>query len=170
MCLVTQSCLTLCNSLDSSLQGSSVHGIFQARIQEWVEISSFMGSSQPRGPTCISCVSCIFCIAGSFWAMGNIYQCKGSSLTGHNCLPTCEAKWKYLFYLKQRQGLITLSKNLRKGRKRSRKGNGNPLQYSCLENPMDRKALRVTIWGVAKSQVWLKWLITHAGNVHLWFT
>ena len=34
--LVIQSCLTLCNPMDSSLPGSSVHGIFQARILEWV--------------------------------------------------------------------------------------------------------------------------------------
>ena len=32
------------------------------------------------------------------------------------------------------------------------KGNGNPLQYSCLENPMDRRAWRATVHGVAKSQ------------------
>ena len=32
-------------------------------------------------------------------------------------------------------------------------GNGNPLQYSCLENPMDREAWRVTVHGVAKSQM-----------------
>ena len=31
-------------------------------------------------------------------------------------------------------------------------GNGNPLQYSCLENPMDRGAWRVTVYGVIKSQ------------------
>ena len=32
------------------------------------------------------------------------------------------------------------------------KGNGNPLQYPCLENPMDREAWRATVHGVAKSQ------------------
>ena len=37
--LVTQSCLTLCNPMDCSLEGSSVHGIFQARILEWVAIA-----------------------------------------------------------------------------------------------------------------------------------
>ena len=36
---VAQSCLTLCDSMDCSLSGSSVHGIFQARILEWVAIS-----------------------------------------------------------------------------------------------------------------------------------
>ena len=34
--------------------------------------------------------------------------------------------------------------------------NGNPLQYSCLENPMDRAALRATLHGVAKSRAWLR--------------
>ena len=40
VCARTQSCLTLCDGMDSSLPGSSVHGIFQARILEWVVISS----------------------------------------------------------------------------------------------------------------------------------
>ena len=47
---VTQSCLTLCDPTDCSLQGSSVHGIFHARVQEWVAISFSRGSSQPRDP------------------------------------------------------------------------------------------------------------------------
>ena len=37
---VAQSCLTLCDPMDRSLSGSSIHGIFQARILEWVPISS----------------------------------------------------------------------------------------------------------------------------------
>ena len=36
---VTQSCPTLCDLMDSSQPGSSVHGIFQARVLEWVAIS-----------------------------------------------------------------------------------------------------------------------------------
>ena len=40
--MLTQSCPTLCNSMNYSLPGSSVHGIFQARILEWVAISSSM--------------------------------------------------------------------------------------------------------------------------------
>ena len=40
--------LTLCDPMDSSLPGSSVHGIFQARILEWIAISFSRGSSQPR--------------------------------------------------------------------------------------------------------------------------
>ena len=42
---VAQLCPTLCNPMDCSLQGSSVHGIFQARVLEWVAISFSRGSS-----------------------------------------------------------------------------------------------------------------------------
>ena len=48
-----KSCLTPCNPMDCSLPGSSVHGIFQARILEWVAIS-FSRSSQPRDWTQVS--------------------------------------------------------------------------------------------------------------------
>ena len=51
VCLVTQMCPTLCDPLDCSPPGSSVHGIFQLRILEWVAISSSSGSSQPRDQT-----------------------------------------------------------------------------------------------------------------------
>ena len=37
----------------------------------------------------------------------------------------------------------------------SGEGNGNPLEYSCLENSMDREAWRTTVRGVTKSQTWL---------------
>ena len=53
-----QFCLTLCDPMDCSLPGSSVHGILQARILEWVAISSSRGSSWPRDQTCVSCSSC----------------------------------------------------------------------------------------------------------------
>ena len=45
---VTQSCLTLCDPMDCSLPGFSIHGIFQARVLEWVAISFSKGSSWPR--------------------------------------------------------------------------------------------------------------------------
>ena len=62
-CLVTQSCLTLCDP---------VHGIFQARILEWVAISYSRGSSWPRDWTWVSCVSWN---AGGFftsWDIGKV--------------------------------------------------------------------------------------------------
>ena len=45
---VAQSCLTLFDPMDSSLPGSTIHGIFQARVPEWVAISFSRGSSQTR--------------------------------------------------------------------------------------------------------------------------
>ena len=48
VCSVAQLCLTLCDPVDCSLPSSPVHGISQASILEWVDISSFRGSSQPR--------------------------------------------------------------------------------------------------------------------------
>ena len=54
---VTQSCLTLCNPMDCSLQGSSVHWIFQARVLEWVSISFSRGSSWPRDQNQVSCIA-----------------------------------------------------------------------------------------------------------------
>ena len=54
---VTQSCRTLCDPMDCSPSGSSVHGIFQARILEWVAISFFRGSFQPRNLTQVSCIA-----------------------------------------------------------------------------------------------------------------
>ena len=55
---VAQSCLTLCNPMDCSPPGFSVHGIFQARILKWVAIAYSRGSSWNMGQTLISCVSC----------------------------------------------------------------------------------------------------------------
>ena len=51
---VAQSCPTRCNPMDYSLPGSSVLGIFQARVLEWVAISFSRGSSWPRDRTRVS--------------------------------------------------------------------------------------------------------------------
>ena len=55
-CVVAQSCPALWDPMDCSPPGSSVHGILQARILEWVVISFPRGSSQPRDWTHISCI------------------------------------------------------------------------------------------------------------------
>ena len=49
-----QLCLTLCDPMDCGPPGSSVHGILQARILEWVAMPFSRGSSQPRDQTCVS--------------------------------------------------------------------------------------------------------------------
>ena len=52
--LAAQSCLILCDPTDYSLPGSSVHGILQARVLEWVAIPLVRGSSQPKDRTQVS--------------------------------------------------------------------------------------------------------------------
>ena len=54
---VAQLCPTLCNPTDSSLLGSTVHGIFQARILDWAAISFSRGFSQPRDRTQVFCIA-----------------------------------------------------------------------------------------------------------------
>ena len=61
--LVPQSCLTLCDPMDCNLLGSTVHGILQAKILDWVAISFSEGSSHPKDQTRVSC------IAGRFFTM-----------------------------------------------------------------------------------------------------
>ena len=53
---VAQSCPTLCDPMDCSPPGSSVHGIFQAWILEWVAVSFSRGSSWPRDRTWVFCI------------------------------------------------------------------------------------------------------------------
>ena len=77
----TLSCSTLCNPMDCSLQGSSVHGILQARILEWVAISFSRGSFCPRDQTCVSWSNClllwqtVFCTASRFVTTEPLGKC-----------------------------------------------------------------------------------------------
>ena len=57
VCLFAQSCLNLCDPMDCSPPGFSVHGILQARILEWGAMPSSRGSSQPRDWTHVSHVA-----------------------------------------------------------------------------------------------------------------
>ena len=73
-CSVTELCLTLCEPMDCSPPGSSLPGIFQARILEWVAISFSKGSSQPRNWTQVSCIGSQIL---SHWATREPqYRCK----------------------------------------------------------------------------------------------
>ena len=95
---VTESCPTLSDPMDCSLPGSSVHGIFQARVLEWGAIAFSKYNNWP--------------------ILKDMY-------IKHVCVPT------YFNVLGE--------------------GNGTPLQYSCLENPMDGGAWQAVVHGVAKS-------------------
>ena len=89
---VTQSCLTLSDPMDCSLPGSSIHGIFQARVLEWGAIAF--------SEVVLYLLLNIFITLAQFWI---------------------------------------------------REGNGTPLQYSCLENPIDGGAWYATVHEVTKS-------------------
>ena len=78
--LVTQSCPIHCDPMDCSPPGSSVHGILQATILEWVAIPFFRGSFQPRSWTQVSC------IAGRFftiWAIRKALSYSNPSMPKH---------------------------------------------------------------------------------------
>ena len=55
--LIAQSCQTPCNPIDCNPPGSSVHGILQGRILEWVAVLFSKGSSQLRDQTQVSCIA-----------------------------------------------------------------------------------------------------------------
>jgi len=75
--LVTQSCPALWDPMDCSPPGFSVHGIYQARILEWVAISFSRGSSQPRDLTRVSCIASQFF---TIWSTSEvIYKPTGES-------------------------------------------------------------------------------------------
>ena len=82
----TQPCLTLCNLIECSPPGSSVHEIFQARILEWAVISSSRGSSQPRDQTHISCVSCL---VGGFLITSTTWEALTWSINGTSTIVVC---------------------------------------------------------------------------------
>ena len=157
--------------MDCSLLGFSLHGIFQARILEWVAISSSAGSSQPRDWTHISCISCI-----GRWIL---YHCatREAPLNSYCCFLYSSSQF-WVSHWQDFSGIVLtvdLTTSWLKpvfpggsevkvsacnagdlgsipGSGRSPgEGNGNPLQYSCLENPMDRGAWWAIVHGVAKS-------------------
>ena len=69
-----QLCPTLCNPMHCNPQDSSIHGILQARLLEWVAMSSSRGTSQPRDRTQVFCGSCT---AGRFFTaepLGKSYR------------------------------------------------------------------------------------------------
>ena len=91
---VAQSCPTVCNPVDCSPPGSSIHGILQARILECVAISFSRGSSWPRDRTQVSCITgrCF-----NLWATSvrSVQLCGSLSIFWH-CL-TLGLEWKLTF-------------------------------------------------------------------------
>ena len=134
---VAQSCLTLCNPMDCSLPGSSVHGIFQASILEWVAIFFSRGSSQPRDWTQVSRIACRRFTIWATWK--------------------CGVYWKAPYVTKASQVALVVKNppanagdpSLILGRGNSPgEENGNPLQYACLEKSHEWRSLAgYSPWG-----------------------
>ena len=91
---VTQSCLTLWDPMDYSPPGSSVRGILQARILEWMAIPSSRGPSQPRDRACISCVFCI----GSLFTTSHLCACKSIEIFSSNVISMSKTEFIVSFH------------------------------------------------------------------------
>ena len=124
--------------MDGSPPGSSIHEILQARLLKGVDIFFCRGSSRLRDQTRILCI--------------------GSRILYH--WATWKARWLIYRYLKCYLALIHT--NYIPMHERMGEGNGNPLLYSCLENPWDRGAWWAAVYTVAWSWAQLKWLSMHA--------
>ena len=81
--LFALSCLTLCDSMDCSPPGASVHGVSQARTLEWVAIPFSSGSSQARDQTHVSC------IAGGFFTIWDTRETPAATAAAAKSLQSC---------------------------------------------------------------------------------
>ena len=142
VCSVAQSCPTLYDPMDCSLPGSSVHGIFQARILEWVVISFSTGYSQPRNWTCVPCISCS--------GRQILYHCVTWE-TQLKKIPISYSELGVSQVVLVVKNLLANAGDIRDMGSIPRPGkspgieNGNSLQYLCLQNPMDRGAWQATV-------------------------
>ena len=132
MCKVKSEVAHSLRPVECSPPSSSVHGIFQARILEWVAISFSRGSSQSRDQTCISC------LAGRFFTTepsGKSQRMLFLSLWNHgiSSFPGGSEGKASAYNVGDLSSIPGLGRS-------PGEGNGNPFQYSCLENPMDREA------------------------------
>ena len=162
--------------MNCSQPSSSVHGILQARILEWVAISFSMGSSQPRDWTQVSRIG------------GRIFTDRATSedLLFHFCLFVKQlALFIYCLpyfvelllcccftWLSGKESTCSEGDTVSiPGLGRSHgEGNGNPLPYSCWDDPMDREAWQATVHGVAKSQTQVSnWALTQTFGGEIFF-
>ena len=141
---VAQLCLALCNPMDCSPPDSSVHGILQARILEWVAIPFSRGSSWPRNRTWVST------IWNTREALHNIIAQKGAK---HEWMHEAE----YISGKESDCQAGDVGSVPRLGESPG-EGNHNSLQYPCLGNLMDRGICWATVHRVAKEFDMTYWL------------
>ena len=167
---VAQMCPTLCDPMDWSPPCSSVHGLLQGRIVEWIAMHFSRGSSQLRDWTQVSC------IAGRFFTVWATWEALQVCII---ITITLSLFFNLILHINKfiSRGIqISIAKNTVAGRWRDNtcnnklwstgaqqkcsirdshpsyaEGNGTLLQHSCLENPMDRGAWWAAVHGVAES-------------------
>ena len=130
--------------MDCSPPGSSVHGILQARILEWVAISFSRGSSWPRDQTWVSCT------VGRFFTI-----CPSGKHCTYSFNPNSEFGTNSWLSGKESVCNAGDPDSISGSGRSPGEGNGNLFQYSCLENFTDRGAWQAIVHGVPKSQTWL---------------
>ena len=136
--------------MDSSLPGSSVHGIFQARILKQVAISYSKGSSQSRDQTHVSCVSCIGRWILYHFTTWEKYEHQMANRHTKRCSTSLtvrkmQIKTTIKCFPGGSDGKASVCNAGDPGSipglgRSPGEGNGSPLQYSCLENPMHGRA------------------------------
>ena len=159
--------------MDSSPPGSSIHGVFQARVLEWVAISSSRGSSRSKDQTRTSYISCLgrqilsskcsliiltaffpplsLCL-DRFWWRRQWYPTPV-------LLPGKSHGWRSLVGCSpwgREESDTTERFHFHFSLSCTEEGNVNSLQYSCLENPRDGGAWWAAVYGVTQSRTRLK--------------
>ena len=94
--LVAQLCLTLDNPMDDSQPGSSVYGILQARVVEWVAIPFSRGSSRPRDRNWVSRIAGRFFTMGLWMSICSSTMCIEAIFPSLNCFCTFVKDKTYL--------------------------------------------------------------------------
>ena len=154
-----QSCPTPCDPIDSGRPGSPVPGILQARTLEWVAISF---SNAWKGKVKVKSLSCVRLFetprSAAYQAprsMGFPRQeyWSGVPLPSPVCIYTCiYINWGFPGGSVEKTSPANAGdlSSIPGSERSPGEGNGNPLQYSCLGNPMDRRAWPATDHGVAR--------------------
>ena len=137
---VAQLCLTLCNPMDYR-----VHGFLQARILKWVTCFLLQGIFPTQG--------CFFQHILQYpvhFLRTDFYLCwrRRDEDSGYSSKSTCRLLW----WLSSKESAFNAGDtgSIPGSDRSPEEGNGNPLQYSCLENPMGRRAWQATVHGMAK--------------------
>ena len=164
-----QSCPTLCNPINGSPPGSPVPGILQARTLEWVAISF---SNAWKWKVKVKSLSHVWLFITSWTAAYQAPPSMGFSRQEYWSgvpLPSLQVA----LVVKNppaNVGDATDTDLIPESGNSRGVGNGNPLQCSCLENPMDRGACRATVHGVTQSRTRLSMhACTHGWNCLKYF-